>query len=256
MKSPEIKPSLLRLLEERGYESERARGLILSGRVLVEGRPETRVHVSLDPDVALEVREEKEYVSRAAYKLLGALRDFALSPEGRVCLDLGAAHGGFTQVLLERGAVRVYALDVAYGMIDYGLRRDERVVMLERRNARRLAADWLLPEDLARPDGLFVTSDLSFISLRSVLPALAELARALAGPLEGVLLIKPQFEASERTEKGVLRDPEAREAVLADVMEAARGLGFVLEGPVPADITGEKGNQEYAVRVVFGASSE
>ena len=182
------KVSLLELVAALGHSPESAKALVLSGRVFVNGNRETRVGLKIKPDSRLEVQGEKKYVSRAAHKLLGALEIFKPEVQGRICLDLGASHGGFTQVMLEAGARRVYAVDVAYGIFDYNLRQDPRVVVLERRNARDLEAEWLDSEDLSNPEGFLCTADLSFISLRSILGPLYRLSKHITG-LQALLLI-------------------------------------------------------------------
>ncbi len=242
---------LLELLNRAGHAEERARALVLAGRVFVDGRRETRAGIQVDPDCELRVTAEKQYVSRAAHKLETAFAEFQPEVDGRVCLDLGAAHGGFTQFLLEHGAARVYAVDVAYGMLDYKLRRDERVVVLERRNARKLEADWIEQADRNRREGLVVTCDVSFISLKSILPPLADFAGEIAGPLEGYILVKPQFEASKETDGGILKDPAVVERVLAEIRSEAESLGFQVSGMIPAGITGAKGNQEFVMGILY-----
>jgi 23S rRNA (cytidine1920-2'-O)/16S rRNA (cytidine1409-2'-O)-methyltransferase len=240
--------SLAEVLIERGHAN--AAALILAGRVLVDGERENRAGIPVREDARIEILPGREYASRGAYKLLGAFDDFAhADPAQRICLDLGASHGGFTQVLLERGARVVYAIDVAYGILDYELRRDERVVPLEKRNARELAPDWLRAEDLRTAHenarGLFVTGDLSFISVRRILDALLVFRSAAAVAVEALLLVKPQFEQPNATEKGVMVDAVLRDAIVTDVIEYARGLGCTIYGVRPSRIPGAKGNQEY-----------
>ncbi len=267
--------SLTELLAERGFEN--AAALVLAGRVLVDGVRETRGGVAVRDDVQIEVLPGREYVSRGALKLLGAFEDLfadasapsdrdresrpdsssvaklAKGPDiaGRICLDLGASHGGFSQVLLERAPARIYAIDVAYGILDFAVRRDQRVVALEKRNARNLAADWLAPDDLAlarndsRERGIFVTGDLSFISIRRILDALARFAGECDMPLEILLLVKPQFEEPDATENGILRDATRREAIVAEVVRYAPELGFRELRTAPSRLPGAKGNVEY-----------
>ena len=193
---------------------------------------------------------ERRYPGRAAYKLLGALEDMPdlrAMIEGRVCLDIGAAHGGFTRVLLEAGAAKVYALDVAYGMLDFNLRRDERVVPLERKNVRHIERSWFAPEDFTHAPW-FLTCDAAFISLGTVLAAVAPvLAEAPPVAWDGVFLVKPQFEDSRSAEGGVVRDQARRLELLEAVRERARTLGLVVGVDRPARITGQKGNQEYCL---------
>lgn len=252
--------SLTEILTARGFEN--AAALVLAGRVLVDGKRETRGGVPVREDVHLEVLPGREYVSRGAYKILGALEDFAGDFIGgltggragdltdRICLDLGASHGGFTQVLLEHKVARVYAIDVAYGILSYELRRDPRVIPLEKRNARELAVDWLAAADLdaARSGdsgGVFVTGDLSFISIRRILDALARFAQDGAVALEVLILIKPQFEQPAATVKGVLKDESLRETIVAEVLEYAKSLDFRDLRTAPSRLPGVKGNVEY-----------
>lgn len=234
---------------ERGYGIEEARALILGGRVRVDDRVETRSGIEVETGSRLSIDPISQYVSRAAYKLLGALQEFGPLIQDRICLDLGASHGGFTQVLLENGAARVYALDVAYGIFDYRLRTDPRVTLWERRNARLLKPEWFDAADLAHPAGIFVSSDLSFISLRSIFPALRELAGELTGELEGILLIKPQFEDSRATEKGIMTDEKRRQEIISEVVELAAEHGFEDLRTAPARLKGAAGNQETVLHI-------
>src|SRR5213083_3824647 len=184
---PVARERLDKLLVDRGLVAsrERARALVMSGAVLVRGQPETKPGTLLDPatEIALKA-EDHPYVSRGALKLVKGLEAFAIDPTGMVCLDVGASTGGFTDVLLRRGAARVYAIDVGYGQLHPRLRDDPRVVVLERTNARALGELPFAPE--------LVVCDVSFISVRKALPPLLELA---APGWEAVVLVKPQFEA-------------------------------------------------------------
>ncbi len=245
------KSPLVDLVAARGYDIDTARSLILAGRVKVNGAVESRANVAVAEDAQISVTPGREYAGRGAYKLLGALdseelRDMASEhgPRDRVCVDLGASHGGFTQVLLERGARRVYAVDVAYGILDYALRRDERVVPLEKRNARNITAEWFDTADLADPRGWFVAGDLSFISIRRILEALVKFRKSVVN-LDCLLLIKPQFEASEATVDGVLEDAAMRTEIVAGVVEHARELGYVVRAVLASELRGAKGNVEY-----------
>ena len=252
--------SLLEILNERGHAN--AAGLILAGRVRVNGERETRSGVPVADDALVEVLAGREYPGRGAHKLLGALQvagENAPDLKGRICVDLGASHGGFTRVLLEKGAARVYAIDVAYGILEYELRRDARVVALEKHNARHLSAQWFAPEDLAAAAGdargLFVTGDLSFISSRPVLAALAEFRKVAMPPLprlEIFLLIKPQFERSSATEGGVIKDEGEREQILNEVRERAAELGYRTLATIPSPLAGAKGNREIFLHAVLG----
>ncbi|MCB9682772.1 MAG: TlyA family RNA methyltransferase [Alphaproteobacteria bacterium] len=228
------------LLVQRGLAAsrQRARELIEAGGVTVDGMVATKgaTQVRTDQAVAL-AKEDFPWVGRGALKLLGVLEPFGVDPTGRVCADLGASTGGFTQVLLERGAVRVYAVDVGKGQLDWKLRTDDRVVNLEGVNARHLEA---LPEPVS-----LLVGDLSFISLSLLLPAVH---RLLAPGGEAVLLVKPQFEAGREAigSGGVVRDPDARAAAIARVRDDAVAAGFVVAGALDSPVPGAKsGNVEH-----------
>jgi len=180
--------------------------------------------------------EDCRFVSRGGEKLAGALEDLGLDPAGRACLDIGASTGGFTDCLLQAGARRVTAVDVGYGQLHEKLRRDERVTVLERTNARTLSAD-LLPEAFD-----LVTADVSFISLRLLLPRLAEIAPGA----DLLVLIKPQFEVEKGQvgKGGVVRDDALRAAAVARVRECAEKLGYAAAGQVDSRLPGPKGNRE------------
>jgi len=231
------------LLVARGLSEsrERAQRAILAGEVRV-GEALARKASELVPvDVELRIEPRgARFASRGGEKLDGALARFALAVRGRDCLDVGASTGGFTDCLLQRGAARVVALDVGYGQLDWRLRNDPRVSVIERTNVRAFTADRLpWPVDLA-------TVDVSFISLAKVLPTLARLL-----PPEGdvVALIKPQFEVGkgEVGKGGVVRDPELHERVIERVRGEASTLGFVERGLVESPLLGPKGNREFFV---------
>jgi 23S rRNA (cytidine1920-2'-O)/16S rRNA (cytidine1409-2'-O)-methyltransferase len=232
-----------KLLVDRGLVAsrERARALIMSGAVLVRGQPETKPGTMLDPSVELALREEDHpYVSRGALKLVKGLDTFGIDPAGKVALDVGASTGGFTDVLLRRGATRVYAIDVGYGQLAWTLRQDPRVVVLERENVRNMDLA-LVPE----PCDLAVT-DVSFISLTLVLPRIAELLRPPAGkPI--VALVKPQFEVGRELvgKGGVVRDEAVRRSAVDKIRTWANANGFVAGEDVESPITGPAGNVEY-----------
>jgi 23S rRNA (cytidine1920-2'-O)/16S rRNA (cytidine1409-2'-O)-methyltransferase len=227
------------LVVQRGLAEtrERAHSLILSGAVLLDGSPATKpgLGVTEGADLAL-VDAGPDWVSRGAYKLVAALDHWAIEPSGCVCLDVGASTGGFTDVLLRRGAQRVYAVDVGYGQLHYRLRNDPRVVAMERTNARYL-------DSLPEPIGLAVV-DVSFISLRLVLPVVFRLLKAQA---RVVALVKPQFEAgrAEVGKGGVVRDEKVRRRVLDELRAWSTSqpwhLGDVIESP----IRGPAGNVEF-----------
>ena len=197
------------------------------------------------------------YPSRAAYKLRSALdffrQEYELKLEGRICMDIGSAQGGFVQVLLEEGAKRIYAVDVAYGLLDYKLRQDERVIVHERRNLRHLKKDWFAKEDLKQlselGQWLFLSCDVSFISARTVLEVLRRFSQESKITIEAMLLVKPQFEDSQATQKGVIRDPVLREKLLASVKQKAQECGFYLLGSTQVYPKGAQGNQEYMLYI-------
>ena len=193
----------------------------------------------VDPDQGIQVDTPKEtWVSRGAHKLLGGLESFSLDPADKVCVDVGASTGGFTQVLLRRGARRVYAVDVGYGQLAWELRQDPRVVVMERCNIRHLTADRL------ETTPSFFTVDCSFISLRLVLPALMPL---LTPNPSGVALVKPQFEAGRDQvgKGGVVRDESVRARVVDDARLLARALGFSEIDVIPSPLPGPAGNREF-----------
>ncbi|HEX6200015.1 MAG TPA: TlyA family RNA methyltransferase [Thermoanaerobaculia bacterium] len=230
------------LLVERGLfpSRERARRAVMAGTVEVDGRRVDKPGTAVADEARLELIGRGEpYASRAGRKLEAALDAFGVSPAGRVCLDVGASTGGFTDCLLQRGAERVYAVDVGYGQLDYRLRNDPRVVVMERINVRYLEPD-ALPEAV----DLF-TVDVSFISLTKVVPALLPHLARPGG--EMLTLIKPQFEAGrEQVGKGgIVRDEAVRSRVIAETAEALGRLdGLELAGVVDSEVPGTGGNRE------------
>ncbi len=238
------------LLSERGAFASRNRAAasVLAGEVLLlpERRPAQKPGQLVPEDVEFEIRREREFVSRGGIKLANALDAFALSVDGRRALDLGASTGGFTDCLLQRGAEHVVAVDVAYGELDWSLRSDARVTVLERQNARALR-----PEQLPyAPDVIVI--DVSFISLAKVLPA----ALACAGErFDCLALVKPQFEVGrEHVGKGgVVRDPALRRGALVAVGNAARALGASVLGYASSGLPGPKGNLETFIWIAESA---
>ena len=218
---------------------ERASALILSGVVLVNGQPAQKAGMPVpnDADIALKAPDHP-YVGRGGIKLAHALDVFGIAADGREALDIGASTGGFTDVLLKRGARRVVAFDVGHGQLDWGLRNDPRVVVIERANARLLE-----PSHLPAPVDL-VTIDVSFISLRHILPRVPPL---LAGGADVVALVKPQFEAgrAEVGKKGVVRDPGVQARVVEEATHAAAEVGLVRAAMTESPITGDSGNREF-----------
>jgi 23S rRNA (cytidine1920-2'-O)/16S rRNA (cytidine1409-2'-O)-methyltransferase len=228
------------LLHERGLVDSRAWGrrLILAGEVSVNGRVVDKVATPVDDKALIEIREPPPYVSRGGHKLEGALDCFGIDPTGYVAADVGASTGGFTDCLLQRGAQRVYAIDVGYGQLRWELRQDPRVVTMERTNARHLES---LPEavDLA-------TIDVSFISLKLILP---RVAGWLAPGGQVVALVKPQFEAGSRHvgKGGIVRDPRTHRDVLMGVSVWAQENGWGVHDLIRSPITGAKGNVEFLI---------
>jgi 23S rRNA (cytidine1920-2'-O)/16S rRNA (cytidine1409-2'-O)-methyltransferase len=228
------------LVHERGLAESRAKAqaLILAGSVVAGDHRVEKPGQLLDEGVELRLKEQLRYVSRGGLKLEHALDHFALSPRDRVCFDLGASTGGFTDVLLQGGALRVYAVDVGRGQLHEKLRKDPRVIGLERVNARELR----LPEPCAAG-----VADLSFISLKLVLPALAAALRPSGA--WACVLVKPQFEAGrgEVGKGGVVRDPSVHERVVREISGEFERLGFENAGSTPSPVLGPAGNREFLV---------
>ncbi|MCM2313919.1 MAG: TlyA family RNA methyltransferase [Thermoanaerobaculia bacterium] len=230
-------------LVERGLAPTRARAqsLIMARRVMVNGGYADKAGNSVAPeDLVVVVELEHPWVGRGGMKLAGALESFAISPDGLVCADIGASTGGFTDVLLQKGARKVYAIDVGYGQLDVKLREDERVVNREKCNARYLDSS-----DFDDAVGL-VSIDVSFISLKLILPAVLEFIAPLG---RVVALIKPQFEVGKRDvgKGGIVRDEGARDAAVQSVVEFAKEIGFEMEGLIESPVRGAEGNVEYLV---------
>ena len=244
-----VKKRLDVLLTEQGYADTRskAQAIIMSGLVYVDGQKADKPGVSYPETVNLEVRGAVcPYVSRGGLKLEKALRDFGVKPEGFVCSDSGASTGGFTDCLLQQGAKKVFAIDVGYGQLDWKIRSDPRVVVMERTNIR-----YVTPEQLGEPLDLSVI-DVSFISLKIVLPAI----KALLKPTGQVLcLIKPQFEAGKEKvgKKGVVRDPAVHKEVLDSFVALARELDFTILGLTFSPVKGPEGNIEFLAHLSLDA---
>ena len=236
-----IKKRLDVLLTEQGYADTRskAQAIIMSGMVYVDGQKADKPGVSYEESVNLEVRGAVcPYVSRGGLKLEKALRDFHVDPTGFVCSDSGASTGGFTDCLLQQGAKKVFAIDVGYGQLDWKIRSDPRVVVMERTNIR-----YVTPEQLGEPLDLSVI-DVSFISLKIVLPTIKTLLRETGQVL---CLIKPQFEAGKEKvgKKGVVREPETHKEVLDNFVQLADELGFAILGLTFSPVKGPEGNIEF-----------
>ena len=237
-----IKKRLDVLLVERLYADSRskAQAIIMSGNVYVNGQKADKPGTSFEENVEIEVRGAVcPYVSRGGLKLEKALRDFGVKPEGYVCSDSGASTGGFTDCLLQQGAKKVFAIDVGYGQLDWKIRSDDRVVVMERTNIR-----YVTPEDLGEPLDLSVI-DVSFIGLEIVLPTIKTLLKQDSGQV--LCLIKPQFEAGRENvgKKGVVRDPKIHQMVLDNFVSLAKGLGFTILGLTFSPVKGPEGNIEF-----------
>jgi len=228
------------LMVERGLapSREKAQAMILAGEVLVNGAAAGKAGQPVAHDAQVEVHSRmQKYVSRGGFKLEGALEDFTVAVTGRVCLDLGSSNGGFTDCLLQRGATRVYAVDVNIDQLDWKLQQDARVIRLKK-NGRELE-----PRDLPETVSL-VVADVSFISVTKILPAAVPLAEADA---DFLILIKPQFELQREDigPGGIVKDPELHHRAIESVKGAAEKLGLLLIGVRPSKLAGAEGNQEY-----------
>ena len=230
------------LLVEQGYfpSREKAKAAIMAGLVLADDQPVDKPGMKIKRDAKITVKGEVHpYVSRGGLKLEKALRTFDIDVTGAVMLDIGASTGGFTDCALQHGASHVYAIDVGYNQLDWSLRRDQRVTVMERTNFR-----YIKPEDLTGPKPNLASIDVSFISLRLILPPLIPL---LTQPAQIVALIKPQFEAGREKvgKNGIVRDPAVHREVLETVLAAADELGLQLSGLTFSPITGGEGNIEF-----------
>lgn len=228
---------------------EKAKAIIMSGSVFVDGQREDKAGSSFPEEVQIEVRGHTlPYVSRGGLKLEKALANFDVTVEGKVCTDVGASTGGFTDCMLKNGAAKVYAIDVGRGQLDWKLRQDERVVCMEKTNIR-----YVTPEDIGEPVD-FSSVDVSFISLSKVLPAIHGYLRERG---EVVALIKPQFEAGRENvgKKGVVRDPAVHLEVIAGVLDFANEIGYAVQHLSYSPIKGPNGNIEYLAHYLLGAEA-
>ena len=235
------------LLVEQGYASNRtkAQAIIMSGQVYVQGQKADKPGMSFEETVDLEVRGAVcPYVSRGGLKLEKALRDFGVDPTGYVCSDSGASTGGFTDCLLQQGAKKVFAIDVGYGQLDWKIRSDPRVVVMERTNVR-----YVTPEQLGEPLDLSVI-DVSFISLKIVLPVIKTFLKSTGQVL---CLIKPQFEAGKDKvgKKGVVREPETHKEVLDNFVALTQEIGFTILGLTFSPVKGPEGNIEFLAHLTL-----
>ncbi|MBX3069758.1 MAG: TlyA family RNA methyltransferase [Thermomicrobiales bacterium] len=236
-------------LVDRGIAETRskAQALILAGDVRVDGQTVARAGQRITPEQLVTLKERRRFVSRGGNKLQHALDHFGIEPAGFICADIGASTGGFTDCLLQAGAARVYAIDVGYGQLDYRLREDPRVVVMERSNARYLEA---LPEPID-----LTTIDVSFISLRLIFPVVA----TILGPSgQCVALVKPQFEAgkNEIGKKGVVSDPTIHRRVLSDAANWAVENGLSPVGVTRSPLLGPEGNREFLLYLSRESNTE
>jgi 23S rRNA (cytidine1920-2'-O)/16S rRNA (cytidine1409-2'-O)-methyltransferase len=241
------------LLVERGLAESRslAQRLVMAGQVRVDGQVVLRAAASVQADAILEIDQGPRFASRGGEKLAAALQAFSIQVKGKLCADVGASTGGFTDCLLQHGALRVYAIDVGHGILDWKLRQDPRVVVMEDTNARFVE---ILPEPVQ-----LVTVDVSFISLKIILPVVM---RWLAKDRPGgsvIALVKPQFEAGRHEVargKGVIRDPLLHRQVILDVLGSTTALGYALHGLIRSPITGPKGNVEFLAWLEYPAEQQ
>jgi 23S rRNA (cytidine1920-2'-O)/16S rRNA (cytidine1409-2'-O)-methyltransferase len=235
------------LLVERGLAESRslAQRLVMAGQVRINGEVELRAATNVFPDVHLEVEQGPRFVSRGGEKLEAALQAFDVDIRGHICADVGASTGGFTDCLLQHGAVKIYAIDVGQGILDWKMRQDKRVVVMEKTNARYLKC---LPEAVE-----IITIDVSFISLKVLLPVVkkwffTDINTGQSSKGSTIALIKPQFEAGRKQvgrSKGVIRDPVVHRQVLMEILGFARQQGYIVCGLIRSPLTGPKGNVEF-----------
>ena len=246
---PTNKERLDKVLVDLGLVKTRAkaRGLIMAGEVLVDGVRVDKAGTAVPLTAHIQLKQPMPYVGRGGYKLAGALHEFGLDVNGRICADVGACTGGFTDVLLQNGAAKVYAIDVGYGQLDWKLRQDERVVVMERTNARYVKS---LPESVN-----FVAIDVSFISLKLILPAVRQWLMPQA---DVVALIKPQFEAGPKQvgKGGIVRETAVRRQVLLDLFSWLKQQNWQPLGIIRSAIEGADGNVEYLVWLQIGQQSD
>ncbi len=238
------------LLVDRGLVESRERGqaIIIAGNVLVNGRKQEKAgsRVPDDSDIRI-LGEQLRYVSRGGLKLEAALREFTVDVQGRTALDVGASTGGFTDCLLQHGAVKVYAVDVGYGQMAWRLRQDPRVVIIERVNIRHID-----PVFVPEPIDIAVI-DVSFISLEKVVPSILQFLKQHA---EIIALIKPQFEVGKGLvgKGGIVRDEGARSTAVKRIEDFIRSIGLDVKGVIPSPIQGQDGNVEFLIHAVRGSA--
>lgn len=221
---------------------DHARRLIIAGEVNISGERADKAGSLYPDDTLLSVKKKCPFVSRGGYKLAGGLRDLDYSPEGMTCLDIGASSGGFTDCLLQNGAHKVYAVDVAYGMLNWKLRQDNRVVVIERFNARKITK-----QQVPEPINLAVI-DAAFISLTKLIPPLLPL---FCEPLTIICLVKPQFELPKELipKGGVIKNPEHHQQAIEKIVNFCKELGLLVSDPVKSSILGPKGNCEFLLKI-------
>ena len=240
------------ILVEQGFADSRtlAQKLTMAGEVLVDGQIASKPGQTFEESVTIELKAKPPYVSRGGEKLLGALSAFNLTDlTGYICIDVGASTGGFTDCLLQHGAKRVYAVDVGYGQLHDKMRRDPRVVVMERTNARNVT---VFPEEAD-----LVTIDASFISLKILLPVVKTWSENK--PLRVIALIKPQFEAGRKLAakgKGVIRDKHIHDAIIKDIQSFAEQEGFENKGMIASPLIGPKGNKEFLINLLLNSVKE
>lgn len=242
------------LMVERGLATtrERARSLILAGRALVNGCIVTKAGSQVSTSAKLDLSEpDHPYVGRGGIKLAHALKVFEVAASGRIAIDIGASIGGFTDALLQHGAARVIAVDVGHGQLDWQLRNNPRVLVIERFNARHLTTD-ALPSEFQKVD--IVTIDVSFISVKKILPVIPSLLNPDA---DVIVLVKPQFEAgrSEVGKGGIVRDPVIHAKTVNEVIAFADRIGLHYTAKVPSPITGSGGNREFLLHLRSAVNS-
>lgn len=257
-----MKLRLDKLILERGLapSRERAQALILAGRVLVNEQKVEKSGASIEPDATIRILgDDQPFVSRGGLKLACALEHWRVDVHGKVCLDIGASTGGFTDCLLQSGAAEVIAVDTGYGQMDAKIRGDGRVRLLEKTNARYLTQEQLWPSQLPAAVGL-IAMDVSFISATLVLPAVMRCALAgkFSSEIELVLLVKPQFEAGRELvgKGGIVRDPKVQQAVVERVSEAVAALGGQAIEVIDSPILGTEGNREFLLHARFVPSQQ
>jgi 23S rRNA (cytidine1920-2'-O)/16S rRNA (cytidine1409-2'-O)-methyltransferase len=245
-----MKVRLDKLILQRGLASsrERAQALVLAGRVLVNEQKVEKAGAGVDDEAVLRVLgDEMPYVSRGGLKLARAIEHWCIEVQGKACMDIGTSTGGFTDCLLQNGAMQVIAVDTGYGQIDMKLRNDPRIRLLEKTNARYLTAEQVWPEDSQRSPISLIGMDVSFISATLVLPAVVQCARTVPSGFELVVLVKPQFEVGRENvgKGGIVRDPEAQQSAVQRVSTTVAELGGSEVEVIESPILGAEGNREF-----------